>query len=38
MKQMNHHAWPGSKRVLVIDSYPIVRRGVRAMVEAGPIG
>lgn len=36
MKQMNHHAWPGSKRVLVIDSYPIVRRGVRAMVESRP--
>ena len=36
MNQMNPQAWQVSKRVLVIDTHAIVRRGVRAMVESKP--
>src|SRR6186713_2502382 len=36
MNQMNPQAWQASKRVLVIDTHAIVRRGVRAMVESKP--
>ena len=36
MNQMSPQTWPSSKRVLVVDSHAIVRRGVRAMVESKP--
>ena len=36
MNQMSPRAWQGAKRVLVVDSHAIVRRGVRAMVESKP--
>ena len=36
MNQAIPQAWQASKRVLVVDSHAIVRRGVRAMVESKP--